>query len=251
MPSPPGQCRAAVGGDGGLNMRQAAAGRKRGVGLCPLEWTRHHWCRRDPVNAIDRITIDPAVCGGRRIAEAGWINARRADGEGAGTGQGDYGSEVISTLLKRMEDQRGLFFVFVAGYTEQMETFLKSNPGLNSRFDRVLKFEDYDTNELLQIAQKMLTENNKKLNEEAESHLRNYLDYLYRTKDKYFANARVIRNLIQDIVRQQQIRLSKGNAPSVDPEFDKIITMEDLETIVIGKDRRDIFNKPRLGFMPN
>lgn len=132
-----------------------------------------------------------------------------------------------------------------------METFLKSNPGLNSRFDRVLKFEDYDTNELLQIAQKMLTENNKKLNEEAESHLRNYLDYLYRTKDKYFANARVIRNLIQDIVRQQQIRLSKGNAPSVDPEFDKIITMEDLETIVIGKDRRDIFNKPRLGFMPN
>ncbi|MBK9993102.1 MAG: AAA family ATPase [Saprospiraceae bacterium] len=166
-------------------------------------------------------------------------------------GQGDYGSEVISTLLKRMEDQRGLFFVFVAGYTEQMETFLKSNPGLNSRFDRVLKFEDYDTNELLQIAQKMLTENNKKLNEEAESHLRNYLDYLYRTKDKYFANARVIRNLIQDIVRQQQIRLSKGNAPSVDPEFDKIITMEDLETIVIGKDRRDIFNKPRLGFMPN
>ena len=166
-------------------------------------------------------------------------------------GQGDYGSEVISTLLKRMEDQRGLFFVFVAGYTEQMETFLKSNPGLNSRFDRVLKFEDYDTNELLQIAQKMLTENNKKLNEEAESHLRNYLDYLYRTKDKYFANARVIRNLILDIVRQQQIRLSKGNAPSVDPEFDKIITMEDLETIVIGKDRRDIFNKPRLGFMPN
>jgi SpoVK/Ycf46/Vps4 family AAA+-type ATPase len=166
-------------------------------------------------------------------------------------GQGDYGSEVISTLLKRMEDQRGLFFVFVAGYTEQMETFLKSNPGLNSRFDRVLKFEDYDTNELLQIAQKMLTENNKKLNEEAESHLRNYLDYLYRTKDKYFANARVIRNLVQDIVRQQQIRLSKGNAPSVDPEFDKIITMEDLETIVIGKDRRDIFNKPRLGFMPN
>ncbi|MBK7226486.1 MAG: AAA family ATPase [Saprospiraceae bacterium] len=158
-------------------------------------------------------------------------------------GQGDYGSEVISTLLKRMEDQRGLFFVFVAGYTEQMEIFLKSNPGLNSRFDRVLKFEDYDTNELLQIAQKMLTENNKKLNEEAESHLRNYLDYLYRTKDKYFANARVIRNLIQDIVRQQQIRLSKGNAPSVDPEFDKIITMEDLETIVIGKDRRDIFNK--------
>lgn len=65
MPSPPGQCRAAVGGDGGLNMRQAAAGRKRGVGLCPLEWTSHHWCRRDPVNAIDRITIDPAVCGGR------------------------------------------------------------------------------------------------------------------------------------------------------------------------------------------
>lgn len=76
------------------------------------------------------------------------------------TGQGDYSSEVIQTLLKRMEDQRGLFFVFVAGYTEPMEHFLKSNPGLNSRFDRILKFEDYTTQELMDIAIKMFGDQN-------------------------------------------------------------------------------------------
>lgn len=166
-------------------------------------------------------------------------------------GQGDYGSEVISTLLKRMEDQRGLFFVFVAGYTEQMETFLKSNPGLNSRFDRILKFEDYNTNELLEIAKKMLEAENKVLSQQAEEHLKSYLEYLFRTKDKYFANARVVRNLVQDVVRQQQIRLAKGNAAEENTDFDRIIDIKDLETFAIGKDRRDIFNRPRLGFSPN
>ncbi len=166
-------------------------------------------------------------------------------------GQGDYGSEVISTLLKRMEDQRGLFFVFVAGYTEQMETFLKSNPGLNSRFDRILKFEDYNTNELLEIAKKMLEAENKVLSQQAEEHLKSYLEYLFRTKDKYFANARVVRNLVQDVVRQQQIRLAKGNAAEENTDFDRIIDIKDLETFAVGKDRRDIFNRPRLGFSPN
>ena len=166
-------------------------------------------------------------------------------------GQGDYGSEVISTLLKRMEDQRGLFFVFVAGYTEQMETFLKSNPGLNSRFDRILKFEDYNTNELLEIAKKMLEAKNKVLSQQAEEHLKSYLEYLFRTKDKYFANARVVRNLVQDVVRQQQIRLAKGNAAEENTDYDRIIDIKDLETFAVGKDRRDIFNRPRLGFSPN
>jgi len=166
-------------------------------------------------------------------------------------GQGDYGSEVISTLLKRMEDQRGLFFVFVAGYTEQMETFLKSNPGLNSRFDRILKFEDYNTNELLEIAKKMLEAEKKILSQQAEEHLKSYLEYLFRTKDKYFANARVVRNLVQDVVRQQQIRLAKGNAAEENADFDRIIDIKDLETFAVGKDRRDIFNRPRLGFSPN
>nr|WP_290930852.1 hypothetical protein [Haliscomenobacter sp.] len=69
-----------------------------------------------------------------------------------GGAHGDFGDEAIQTLLKRMEDMRGQFFVFVAGYTDNMETFLKANPGLNSRFDKMLRFEDYMPDELLQIA---------------------------------------------------------------------------------------------------
>ena len=62
----------------------------------------------------------------------------------------------VTPLLKRMEDSRGKFFVFVAGYPDNMESFLKANPGLNSRFDKILKFEDYSPKDLNQIAMLML-----------------------------------------------------------------------------------------------
>lgn len=166
-------------------------------------------------------------------------------------GQGDYGSEVIQTLLKRMEDQRGQFFVFVAGYTEPMEIFLKSNPGLNSRFDRILKFEDYNEAELLKIATKMLADESLVMNDEAEEHLKSYLDYLYRTKDKHFGNARVVRQLIHDVIRNQKIRLSQLSPDEMNTVDQNKIILHDVSTLEVGKDRRDVFNKPRLGFLKN
>ena len=57
--------------------------------------------------------------------------------------------------------------------------------------------------------------------------------------------------MVQDVVRQQQIRLAKGNAAEENADFDRIIDIKDLETFAVGKDRRDIFNRPRLGFSPN
>ncbi len=164
-----------------------------------------------------------------------------------GSNQFDYGSEVIQTLLKRMEDQRGLFFVFVAGYTDPMEQFLKSNPGLNSRFDRILKFEDYSAQELKEITVKMLNEHSVYFSPEAEKHWDEYIQFLFDTKDKFFGNARVIRTLVQEIIRNQHIRLSQLTDNSeVDP---REITLEDVIEYVPGKDRREVFNKPRLGFM--
>ncbi|HEX5625725.1 MAG TPA: AAA family ATPase, partial [Saprospiraceae bacterium] len=145
--------------------------------------------------------IDQAMGGVLFIDEAYSLTA-------GGHQQSDYGSEVIQTLLKRMEDQRGLFFVFVAGYTEPMESFLKSNPGLNSRFDKILKFEDYSEDELFMIALKMFGDAHLQMSDGAESHLRSYLTYLYDTKDKFFGNARVIRTICEEIIRFQNIRLS-------------------------------------------
>ncbi|MBK8956141.1 MAG: AAA family ATPase [Saprospiraceae bacterium] len=161
----------------------------------------------------------------------------------------DYGSEVIQTLLKRMEDQRGQFFVFVAGYTEPMESFLKSNPGLSSRFDKILKFEDYSEEELFLIALKMFGDAGLKISDAAETHLKSYLAYLFHSKDRFFGNARLVRSICEEIIRYQNIRLSNLDDSELMKVSQNSIELEDVQSFVPGKDRRDVFNRPRLGFM--
>lgn len=125
----------------------------------------------------------------------------------AKTGQrGDFGDEAIQTLLKRMEDKRGEFFVCVAGYPDNMDTFLKANPGLSSRFDKVLHFEDYTPEQLLEIASRMFTERNAQLTRAARTHLDKYLRFLYKYRDNYFGNARTVRQLVIDIMRRHDLR---------------------------------------------
>lgn len=162
-------------------------------------------------------------------------------------GQGDYGSEVIQTLLKRMEDQRGLFFVFVAGYTDQMEQFLKSNPGLSSRFDKILKFEDYGADELYLISLKMITDAGLDIQEDAKEVVMEYFRYLVDTKDKHFGNGRLIRSIIQEVIQNYELRQTE----STDPEPDKYIRQMDVQHLGPGHDRREIFARPRLGFKKN
>lgn len=161
----------------------------------------------------------------------------------------DYGGEVIQTLLKRMEDQRGQFFVFVAGYTEPMEIFLKSNPGLSSRFDKILKFEDYSEEELILIALKMFADAGLNISFDAETHLKSYLSYLYHSKDKFFGNARLVRSICEEIIRYQNIRLSGLTDADLNKIPQNTIELVDVQSFVPGKDRRDVFNRPRLGFM--
>ncbi len=122
--------------------------------------------------------------------------------------QGDYGNEAIQTLLKKMEDERGKFFVFAAGYPENMDTFLKANPGLSSRFDKVLRFEDYSSIELVQIAVKMLKDDGYTLNAKAKDALTHYCEDLYLKRDKYFGNARTIRKFVSDVIKNQNLRVA-------------------------------------------
>lgn len=157
----------------------------------------------------------------------------------------DYGNEVVQTILKRMEDHRGAFFVFVAGYPDNMESFLKTNPGLRSRFDKVLRFDDYSVSELYQIAEKMLEENGYKLDSNAKQHLKQYLSFLHQYRDRYFGNARTIRTIVDQAVKNQNLRLA--NLPKEERANMNLIVLEDIQEFETSTDQF-VFNKNRIGF---
>ncbi|MFK7799054.1 MAG: AAA family ATPase [Aureispira sp.] len=188
--------------------------------------------------------IDEAMGGVLFIDEA---YALTSSGSGNLAGGSDFGNEAIQTILKRMEDNRGEFFIFAAGYPDNMEGFLKANPGLRSRFDKVLKFEDYESSSLYQIALQMLEEEKLEANEEAKAHLTNYLDFLYKYRDKYFGNARTVRTIINEIVKNQSLRLASIPVEERDPNIVNIIIYEDVANLKLTNDD-DIFNKKSIGF---
>jgi len=124
-----------------------------------------------------------------------------------GEGKRDFGHEAIETLLKRMEDYRKQLVVIVAGYPDEMETFIKSNPGLQSRFNRYFTFNHYNGEELLGIFKLFARKADFKLSEDAEDKLSFILDELYEKRHDTFGNARVARNLFEQCVERQANRI--------------------------------------------
>lgn len=188
--------------------------------------------------------VDEAMGGVLFIDEA---YALTSGGAGNLSGSSDFGNEAIQTLLKRMEDSRGQFFVFVAGYPDNMEVFLKANPGLRSRFDKMLKFEDYSALELFSIAELMLQLEGFIIQEDAKEHLKKYLEFIYDYRDKYFGNARTVRNVINEITKNQSLRLAAMPNEERNPMMLNVITYEDTATLKLSNDE-DIFNKKSIGF---
>lgn len=124
-------------------------------------------------------------------------------------GEKDFGKEAISTLLKRMEDERDRLIVILAGYTNDMKRFIDSNPGLQSRFNRYIEFQDYTADELLQIFEFNLKSNEYQMSNEAKNALMIHLQKCTKEKDERFGNGRFVRNLFERTIEKQANRLSQ------------------------------------------
>ena len=126
----------------------------------------------------------------------------------------DFGREAIEVLLKNMEDHRKDLVVIVAGYSQLMEKFIHSNPGLESRFNKYFYFEDYDGAQLFTILQSMCVKNGYVLTPEGEALARRELMALYEDRDENFGNARDVRNLFKQAVARQSDRVARLEAPT-------------------------------------
>ncbi len=122
-------------------------------------------------------------------------------------GERDFGKEAIDTLVKAVEDQRDNLVVILAGYPAPMSEFLEANPGLRSRFPVTVAFPDYSDLELFKIAQSMLEKREYTLNGQAQQELVRQIRRLRRGDPESFGNARAVRNLVEQLVRRQAVRL--------------------------------------------
>ncbi len=144
----------------------------------------------------------------------------------------NFGKEAIETILKRMEDLRGQFVVFAAGYTDNMNIFLTSNPGLNSRFDKKLYFEDYTPEQMMQMADWYLQRETLTANEAAKKHLFLYFESLYKNRDKFFGNARTVRQTIDEAIKNQHLRMANIPAPLRSRQDIYTMILEDVAEFV-------------------
>lgn len=179
-----------------------------------------------------REIIDSAMGGVLFIDEAYSLSPRSHD-------QSDYGAEAIEVLIKAMEDYRGDFIVILAGYDTGMKELLKSNPGLSSRINMQIVFDDFSDSELLQIARDQAETNHYVLTKEAEK------AFLLKINQEkvvpQFANARAVRNVMESAMRERAYRLSGES-----------LTAEDLvilEALDFGIDPNQLFGEDLQDYM--
>lgn len=124
-----------------------------------------------------------------------------------------YGRECLTELTKALEDYREDLVVIVAGYTEPMNKFFESNPGLKSRFNTFIEFDDYNPNELDKILISMCRNNDYTLDEKVKEKIHLYFEQQTASKDENFANGRLVRNLYDDLVMNHARRVINLDNP--------------------------------------
>jgi hypothetical protein len=149
--------------------------------------------------------VQKALDGVLFIDEAYALAPRGSDGK-------DFGQEAVDILLKRMEDYRDRLAVIVAGYPDEMRSFIESNPGLRSRFSRHYYFEDYEPAQLGLILDGFAAKSQHALDPGAREKFLGLIEGLYAERDRSFGNARLVRNVFEKTVERQADRLASSGA---------------------------------------
>ena len=140
-------------------------------------------------------------------------------------GENDFGYEAVDTLLKAMEDHRDELIVIVAGYPDKMEEFLESNPGLVSRFNKFIEFDDYEPEDLQLILTRMGDRNGYRFDAEAKEKAGKVIQTIYENRSDNFANARTVRNFFEKMLTVHANRLAEMPSPT-DSELCTIIGLD-------------------------
>lgn len=154
----------------------------------------------------------------------------------------DFGQEAIDTILKAMEDHRDNLIVIVAGYSNLMDEFIESNPGLKSRFTSYLHFADYSGEELKTIFRGMCDKNGLELTADAEKAMSDYIDQMVKYKDENFGNGRDVRNFFEKVLARQASRVA-SNLEMRDEDFVRILG-EDIMAYEFGKNTVQLSETP-------
>jgi AAA+ superfamily predicted ATPase len=126
-----------------------------------------------------------------------------------------YGRECLTELTKALEDYREDLVVIVAGYTEPMKQFFESNPGLKSRFNTFIEFDDYDANELMDILRFMSEKEDYVLTDRAQDVLKQLLFKATESSGIEFSNGRFIRNIFESMIMNHARRIVKVKSPTL------------------------------------
>lgn len=156
--------------------------------------------------------------------------------------EGLYGDEAINTIVQEMENNRENMIVIFAGYSDKMEDFLRRNPGLRSRIAFHVPFHDYDTDELVNIAELIVRKNNLRFTQESHDKLVSVLDMARKTAD--FGNGRYVRNLIEQARMEQANRIVQMDCEDVTEETLQTLTESDIPVL----DTPRICERRRIGF---
>jgi Cdc6-like AAA superfamily ATPase len=150
-------------------------------------------------------------------------------GNGRDSGKDPFGQEAIDELLIAMENHRDRLVVIVAGYTDLMEKFMDTNPGLKSRMSNVVEFDDYNETEMLAIFESQCKKNKLVLTEGARGLLKAYFKKLYDNRDKNFGNARTVRNTFQQVFMGQSTRLYKLSEIQDIQDYELLTTLTEAD----------------------